>query len=333
MTIAADTLATLGDVLAHYGIEADAVHDIRAGRANKHWRVAAAGAQYALRHYARSRTDGAIAYEHAMLAHVRSRGWPVAAPVTATDGGTTVTEGGSLYALFPFLGGRPAPYNNARYLRIKGRLLARLHRDLASAPAREQRLGFRRVWEVDDPEGGSLSDLLRAFGRERRAMAAVFRHYRYSTLRELSRLGYGELPDTVVHWDFHHDNLLFQRGELTALLDFDSVHQDARVADIAQSVLLDCLEPPAHNAISVAGMRAFVAGYHEAAPLDDAERALIVPLLPALVIARSAVSLRAWLHKGNPRALRSLERAAAYRLPVMEAQRSALEDAVADATR
>src|SRR6185437_1859777 len=121
---------------------------------------------------------------------------------------------------------------------------------------------------------------------------------------------------------FHHDNLLFHAGQLSGLLDFDSVHRDTRVADIAQSVLLDCLDPPAHNAIRVESLRALIAGYHEASRLTQTEAQLVVPLLFALIIARSAESLRAWLRGGDRRALASLQRAVRFRLPVMQAQKA-----------
>jgi Ser/Thr protein kinase RdoA (MazF antagonist) len=328
VSVAAETVVELRDVLSSYGLADAEVHDIRSGRRNKHWRaVAGYGKAYALRRYAAERTRPAIAYEHAALTCAGERGWPVAVPLANAHEDRLVGRDGRLYALFPFLTGRPAPYSNARYLRIKGALLARLHRDLASAPVGGQRVGFSRVWEVDGDDA-TYQELLREFARDHREGAAVLRRDRYSSLRELSRLGYGELDDIVVHWDFHHDNLLFGGGTLTGLLDFDSVHRDARVADIAQSILLDCLEPPAHNAIRAESLGAFVAGYHASSPLADIEAQLLVPLLFALVIARSAESLRAWLRSGNRRALASLERATRFRLPVMQAQRMELQATV-----
>jgi homoserine kinase type II len=274
----------------------------------------------------------AIAYEHGVLSQAGATGWPVAAAISTSSGNLVVELTGQRYALFPFLPGRPAPYNSVRYLRVKGALLARLHVDLASITVEGQREGYRRVWELDDPEGDLFSTLLREFAAREPVDAAVFRRYRYRSLRELARLGYGELRDRIVHWDFHHDNLLFDHGELTALLDFDSVHRDARVADVAQSILLDCLEPPAHNTISPPGMAAFLAGYQQIAPLSSDERELIVPMLPALVLARSADNLRAYVRQGDERALRSLYRAARFRLPAMDRQAVELRAVTKEAT-
>jgi Ser/Thr protein kinase RdoA (MazF antagonist) len=333
MSIATETLTSLQAVLAQFGLDDTEIHDIRGGRVNKHWRVVAAGgAQYALRRYSVQRSIESIAYEHAVLAHAGARGWPVAEPIPDAAGALAIEHEGALFALFPFLAGAASPYASARYLHIKGAMLARLHRDLASAPVAGQRTGFARVWEVDRGDA-TYQDLLREFAREDPDASSVLRRYRYSSLRELSRLGYGELDDVVVHWDFHHDNLLFRGGQLSGLLDFDSVHRDARVADIAQSVLLDCLDPPAHNAIRIESLRSLLAGYHEASRLTQTEAQLVVPLLFALIIARSAESLRAWLRGGDRRALASLQRAVWFRLPVMQAQKAALQAAVSDAVR
>ncbi len=344
---------TLRDVLAAFGLLADEIRDIRTGRINKHWRVTAGGRQYALRRYNARAMAPSIAYEHAMLAHLDGRGWPVAAAIASREGETTVERGGRLWSLFPFLEGRPSPYNNARYLHIKGRLLARLHADMASAPIEGQRPGFSRVWELDvDPEDGRtpegfppaggaarprfppFNDLLRAFGTEYRQEASVMRAHRYACLRELSRLGYGELPETFVHCDYHHDNLLFKDGALSGLLDFDLLHRDARVVDIAWAIVLDCLEPPAHNAISPQSVEAFVGGYQEASPLGEEERALIVPLIRAALIAGAAMRLRQW--ESGPKRLRehaprSVRRTVEHRLPAFEARRRELEAAVVSA--
>ena len=330
---------TLREVLSAYGVLADEIHDIRTGRINKHWRVIAGGRVYALRRYnARARRES-IAYEHAMLKHVAGRRWPVAAAITALDGATIVEYFGRLFSFFPFLEGRPSPYNNVRYLHIKGRLLARLHTEMSAAPIEGQRPGFGRVWELDRtdaPRFPLFNELLRAFGAEYRREAAVVRAHRYASLRELSRLGYGELPDTFVHCDYHHDNLLFKDGELSGLLDFDLLHRDARVVDIAWAIVLDCLEPPAHNAISPTSVEAFVRGYHEASALGDSEGALIVPLIRAALIAGAAMRLRQW--ESGPKRLRehaprSVSRTVEHRLPAFEARRASLEAAVAASVR
>ncbi|MEX2247793.1 MAG: phosphotransferase [Dehalococcoidia bacterium] len=327
---------TLRAVLERYSITPGAIRDIASGRMNRHWRIAAAGGrEYVLRRYNTRRSRDSIAWEHALLAHAATRGLPVAEPLSARDRGrdraTLVEDGGSLYALFPLLPGHPSPYANLRYLRIKGRLLARLHHELATWHPPGQRDGYGRIWELDTlfdhTPHVSFNEALRAFGRDHRETASGVRAQRYRSLRELSRLGYGDLPDAPVHWDFHHDNLFFVRGELTALLDFDSAHLDARAADIAFSIALDCLEPPDHHAIDPRAVRAFVGGYLEHTPLDNRELRLIVPLVRAVIVWSGALALSHQEHFGE-RVARSLDRSVRFRYPALEARAPALEAAV-----
>jgi homoserine kinase type II len=325
----------LGSVLAAFGIEPESIRNIRTGRVNRHWRVTAAGREYAVRrygsppYYPRAHTPETIAFEHDALRHAAAKGWPVPVPIAALDNSTLVERGGALYALFPFLEGRPAPPHSARDLRIKGRLLARLHRDMAGFTT-EQRPGFGRMWELDYYLGGPLpfNDMLREFGRSHREEAAIVRGQRYRNLRELSRLGYGDLPDQFGHFDFHHDNLLFSKGELTGLLDFDSAHLDARVADVATSVALDCLEPPAYDAIAPEKMKAFVAGYVESSPLSAQELTLIVPLLHSWIVAAAAGRIGQWLRTPDDAVLAKVHRTVYGRIPAFEHRREAMERAV-----
>jgi homoserine kinase type II len=337
MALSAQTSALLDEVLAHFGVENATIHDIRTGRVNKHWRVEAGSDTYALRRYTPQRSISAINYEHDILRYMAARGWPVAAPLLGVDGTQTLVHvGGRTYWLFPFLPGSPAP-QNAHYARAKGRLLARLHQDLASWEAPGQRDGFGRVWELDtyvaaQSRFASLSELLLAFGQQHTDLARTVRAQKYAMLRELSTLGYGELPAVPCHFDFHRDNLLFQRGALSGLLDFDLAHLDARVADVASSIFLDCYAPPAYSEISPRLAAQFVAGYVEHAPLSDAELQLIVPLIRAAILGLVVWRLTRWARRDEPEyALRSIQRSVETRFPSFARTRSELEAAILQA--
>ena len=336
MALSAQTSALLDDVLAQFGIASATIRDIRTGRVNKHWRIEAGGKAYVLRRYIPRRSPDAIRYEHEMLRHLDPRGWPVAAALPAVDGKTVAHVDGRSYALFPFLSGRPSP-QTPRYARLKGATLARLHQDLASWDAPGQRESFGRKWELDvdvaaNCDFASLNELLLAFGQQHADLARVIRAQKYAMLRELSTLGFGELPAVPGHFDFHHDNLLFQRGALTGLIDFDLAHLDARVADIASSIELDCVAPPAYNEIKPALAAEFVAGYVEHSTLSDAELQLIVPLVRAALLSLVVWRLTRWARGDEPEyALRSLQRSITERFPSFARKRSGLEAAVLQA--
>jgi homoserine kinase type II len=302
------------------------VRDVRTGRVNRHWRVTAGGREYVLRRYTAHRSRAAIAFEHALLAHAAARGWPVAVPVLAAGDATVGEYAGGRYALFPALAGRPGRYGSRA--REKGRLLARLHRDLASWPAWRQRDGLGRLSELDAHAPGTLDANLRAFERAHRDLARAVWRERAANVRELDRLGYDALPLMPIHGDFHRDNLLFTRGALSGLLDFDLARLDARAADIGITLASDCRVPPAYNDIDVEAARVFLVGYDAESQLGEDERRLIVPLAKAYLLWLIAFRLGEWSEGHDARVVRAIERSVGARLPAVEASRREIEAAL-----
>jgi len=323
----ADDPAALVAALGRFGLAADRIAPISVGRMNRHWRIDAAGASYVLRRYVDLRSDAAIAYEHEMLRRAAGARWPVAHPI-AINGASWVAHGGHRYALFPHMPGAPARRHDPRLLRMNGRLLARLHADMAHTTSAGQRDGWGRIWEEPPGRDAPFNDSLRRFGAEHRELASAVRRERYRSLRELARLGYGDLPDGFVHFDFHHDNVFFDDGRLTALLDFDSVHLDARIADIGSTIANDCAEPPAEIAPDAGLIRAFVGGYMEQAPLDERELRLIVPMLRAYRVWGFTFFIPLWRTKDaayDERILGGVRRGVTQRLPSLDARAAAIE--------
>ncbi|MBI2759894.1 MAG: phosphotransferase [Chloroflexi bacterium] len=332
MPLSTATTTTLCHVLASYGIAPESLHDIRSGRANKHWRVVAGDRSYALRRYAPNRTLPMIRWEQGLTAHVAALGWPVPAAMATLDGGHVVEQDGARYALFPFLPGHPPPYGNLRYLATKGRLLARLHGDMATWTAPGQRPGWSRAAEPDEAvQRAGFADsnhLLAPFARHDPDAAARLGAAYAANVEEMHRFHYRSLPDTPVHNDFHNDNIFFVRGRLSAVVDFDSVRLDARLADVAQSIWLDCHTPPDYDTVSLPALSAFLGGYTAISPLDDLERRLLLPFIEAAILGYAGNRLNI-LHAGdNPKALRSLYRTVNRRLPLLHRDRQAIQDTI-----
>jgi homoserine kinase type II len=320
------------EALGRLGVTARSVERIPIGRMNETWRVESDEGAYALRRYRDERTESAIAYEHDVIAHLAGRGWPVARPLAGDGGGTWTTVDGRRYAAFPWLPGERGLPRTARQQRVKGRLLARLHRDLAAFHATEQRDGWGRVWEMDRLFSGgahaSFADALSEFAKHEPALASSVRQAKYRMLRELARLGYGEQPDALIHFDFHDDNLLFSRGTMTGLLDMDSVHLDARVVDIAATIANDCAAPPADIVPAIDATAALVEGYREHTPLEEAELRLIVPAIRSYWVWSMPAAVRRWLIDRDDSHLARLRRRLDARLPALDDAQPVLERAI-----
>ncbi len=307
-----------------FGCEALTIEPVERRGVNAHWFVEATNGRRVLRRYRASRSLAAIAFEHALLRHAAARGWPVAAPIEDAEGKSVVTLYGSHFSLFPFLRGEPAPHESLAQKRVTGRLLARLHRDMASFEHTGQRDGFGRAWELDvfvQAAGGEgFNALLAAFSNDHPTLAWAVRREKYRNLRELARLGYGDLPVAPIHGDYGMDNLLFEGPQLTGLLDFDLARIDAPAYDIAAALNGECLEAPSFDGIDVGYARAFIEGYSRGRRIDEAEARLIVPLVRASILWLCLFRMLEWRDEGGDAAARSIARTVERRLPLLEAR-------------
>jgi homoserine kinase type II len=286
------------------------------GLINRHWLATDGERRVVLRQYNQLRSKEGIRWEQALVERAADAHWPVPRPLASNTGQLVFEHGRSLWAAAPFLEGEPQAEPGPAMFNIVGRLLGRLHHDLAGFETEGQRPGFGKTWELDAwiaPAGvGSFNEVLARFSSEYSELGATIRGYRYRNLRELSRLHYPDLPDLPVHGDFQRSNLLWQEGQLTGLLDFDFARRDALACDLA--VLLVPFEP-----LETRLARALFEGYGTVRELSEIEWALLPSLARAHLLLWVALLLVGWRTGANPTAVASIERTMTLRLPALEA--------------
>lgn len=307
----ADTVPA--NVLAAFGFERASVEQIATGLFNAHWLAADGDRLVVFRRYNPARTAAAAAWEQTLVEHAANKGWPVAAALPTATGATLLEHEGRLWAAMPYLEGKPAPEDRPARYHIIGRLLGRLHHDLASFELQEQRPDFGKAWELDAwvaaANAGSFNDILAAFTKDYPDLGALVRRQRYRNLRELSRLHYPDLPDMPVHGDFQRNNLLWTGGQLTGLLDFDLARRDAHVCDLA-TLLMPGMPLDLKLAASL------LEGYQEVRPLSDTEWELLVPLARASLLTWVSHLLLGWrLHGGE---VSGIARTMTVRFPALD---------------
>jgi aminoglycoside phosphotransferase (APT) family kinase protein len=162
-------------------------------------------------------------------------------------------------------------------LRARGRLLAALHADLATLPDRDQRPGWRRRDEVLGPraDGPSVGAVITA--RVVPGDAAILLAYAARARARFAALRAARLPAMVTHGDLIGGNVLYAKGALSGVLDFDLTHLDHRAADFVWTWR------GKHDE--------FVRGYEEVTPLPAAERALLAPAYWATVLDSARMEL------------------------------------------
>lgn len=316
-----------GEVVSAFGLEDAHLEPVRSGLYNRHWLAAAGGATTVLRCYHAARTSAAVAWEQSLVEHAATRNWPVASPLRSAAGATLVEADGALWAAMPYRGGVPGSAERPGHYHILGRLLARLHQDLASFEPESQRPGAGKTWELDawvaPADAGTFNELLTLFGREYPDLASVIRRQRYRNLRDLSRLHYPDLPDRPIHGDFQRDNLLWEDGNLTGLLDFDLCRRDALVCDIAPLLV-------PHMPLDLRLAAALIEGYQAVRPLSDLEWDVLPSLVRSSLLLWVSHLLVGWRLNGLPPD--GIARTMTLRFPAFESAEPAFR-ALADGLR
>lgn len=233
------------EVLARWSCKPRLIDPLRGGAVNEHWRVEAVGGEaVVLRRYHPGHDPAGTQFEHDVLWHLWQMGWPVATPIPTPHGDDVVTTPSGRWSLFPFLPGDPAPRGELIFLQRKGAVLALIQRDLAKWEPPGQRAGFGRVTDLDTPlrRHGfeDFEDLVGWLAASDATRAEALTALRARNLRSLDERGYPGLPDWTIHGECLGNNVLFKGKDVTGLVDFDFVHRDARVADAARALVVDC---------------------------------------------------------------------------------------------
>jgi homoserine kinase type II len=207
--------------------------------------------------------------------HLASRGVPCPRPVPDRSGGFLGELNGKPAALVGFLPGKdvvaPAPDQCAQ----AGALLAAIHAAGGSYAGRMDNPRGPDWWTAVAPEMAPF------LGNEEAALLKdeiVFQaHHRF-----------GELPRGAIHADLFRDNVLFERGRLSGVIDFYFACTDALLYDVAIAVNDWCLG--ADGTIEKARAAALVEAYGKLRPFTAAER-------NAWPAALRAGALRFWVSR------------------------------------
>jgi Ser/Thr protein kinase RdoA (MazF antagonist) len=226
-----------------------------------------------------------IAYETALLTHLRHGGIPVAAPLPAADGSFSVAlalpEGGRALLLFDFLAGDP-PGESLVDIEATGRGLARMHNAAQGYHGPPSRYTLELPLLLDAPLERMLAapSVDAALGREFAALAGGLRQ-RFAAWPGLTRVH--------CHGDCHGSNNFMSDGRgqgdessrVAAFFDFDDAGPGLLAYELSVFlwVLLPrSLETPLSAALLERWQR-YLAGYTRVRPVPPQDLAAIAPCL------------------------------------------------------
>jgi homoserine kinase type II len=188
--------------------------------------------------------------------------------------------GGRIYELFEFVQGRAydrsegATQDAGRGLGFFHKILTRHIPAFRSARTSYHDAPWVREALATIAEAGN-DDTVRTLGDLYAGAAA-----------EASRAGLAAWPEQIIHADWHPGNMLFRKGRVAAVLDYDSARRGARAVDAASGALQFSLRAggrhPAEwpESADLGRLKAFLIGYES---------------VPGCTLSKAEVAALAWL--------------------------------------
>jgi Ser/Thr protein kinase RdoA (MazF antagonist) len=216
-----------------------------------------------------------IAVEIEVLGILAGQGAPVARPVGAQDGLAYVIDHGDVYCLYAALPGAPCDSavlrDDVATVTAIGSALGRLH------------VALRRCYAVAGLETFTdpVQRIVTALRHEQGGPCDVDRLVAIAATLDST----DALPRGLIHRDFHAGNVLFDRGRVAGILDFDSVMRGPRLFDpcyLATSILMSGFSGDANEARWFGVLRAALCGYRSVVPLTAIEDANVFTMLAVI---------------------------------------------------
>ena len=242
-----------------YGIDVVGVESLALGSVNSNFRLVTADSRaYFARIYEEQERAGAER-EIELLSRLSGQGVPVVRPLPPG----VRSCAGKPFAVFPWVEGEWLCLQRveAGSCRKVGEALARVHR--ADVPD-----GLLPEGRFRPSDMLARLERVRATGPAELAGDVAFvagKYAEYGPKRDAA------LPGGVCHGDLFRDNVLWQGGEIAALLDFESVCRGSYVYDLMVTVFAWCYR----SELELEHAVAMVDGYQSLRPLSGAEWAAL----------------------------------------------------------
>lgn len=239
----------LARVLGRYGLgRLRSARRIEEGFVDENWCVETDQGCYFLkrRHPRRCQSEAIVRAQHDLILHLCRAGFPAPTLVPALSGETFVLLEGELYELEEYIEGQSYDPGRPAHLAAAAQGLGRYHARVEGfAPG-----ALRARGELYGPESSraSLSRLAGVWQLDREpALASIAQELAEREAELASRFArHGALTWLVIHGDYYAGNLLFDGDRIIALVDYDKVSWQPRVAELAEALIYFASSRPGH---------------------------------------------------------------------------------------
>jgi homoserine kinase type II len=254
-----------------------ALEPIKAGIENTNYFVTTAQGRYVLTLFERLPAPELPFYLE-LMAHLARHGIPCPAPIADLSDHYLQTLNGKPAALVTRLPGRSVEAPDTGACAELGMLLGRMHLAGRSYGGYLENPRGQKWWRFAAREVAPFLDA------EKKALLEGELEYQ-------GRFRFPDLPRGPVHADLFRDNVLFDTGRISGVIDFYFAGVDCLLYDVAVCANDWCLADPGRDRrLDDARTRALLGAYHSVRPVA-AEEALAWPVL------LRAAALRFWLSR------------------------------------
>ena len=268
----------LGDWLRNYSVgELRACEPIKAGIENSNYFVTTSQGRYVLTLFERL-PAAELPFYLDLMAHLARHGIPCPAPIADLSDRYLQRLNGKPAALVTRLAGKSVERPGERECGELGLLLARMHLAGRSYAAYLENPRGPKWWRL------AAADLDRFLDEKRKALLKA-------ELQFQSSQRFPDLPRGPVHADLFRDNVLFDGGRLSGVIDFYFAGVDCLLYDVAVCANDWCLADVGSDpALDQARTRALLDSYATVRPFTALERDAWSAML-------RAAALRFWLSR------------------------------------
>jgi Ser/Thr protein kinase RdoA (MazF antagonist) len=280
--------AILHKISLAYGLKGIRVLRILHGHNNEAFQIATDKGYFALRRPKPTLEISAdypnrLRQQLAFLRYLAAGDFPVASPVLTKDGQTIVNIKGVPYTLHPFMAGYPIEYSTVPRIRSISAALARFHKLAAgysghmdSFEPSFQTLFQHRLGEFYN----DTQELTRLCGGLHTTRSLQFLQNILPDIESaFEKIPFATLPKLLIHGRFLGRNLLFQRNNIVAVLDFDRCRYEARAVDAVISLSHLARRTYRKIPFDLDMVRAFLTSYNQTLQFEMEE----LDALPAMI--------------------------------------------------
>ena len=258
---------------------------IAEGVENSNFHLETERGRYILTIYERRVAPGDLPFFLGLMEHLSQRGVPCPVPMHGRDGRLLHELCGRPAAIVSHLPGRSVMRVSAHHCAQLGSALAELHLAGADFPlARANDLSVRG-WRPLFARSRARADEV-APGLEDEIEAE---------LAELERAWPTTLPSGVIHADLFPDNVFFEQGRITGLIDFYFAAVDLLAYDLAVCLNAWCFEPD--GAFNITKARQMLSAYRAIRPITPAELEALPLLARGAALRFLLTRLYDWLNQ------------------------------------